>query len=383
MAQKDYNFKHALYFSIVVIALSLAITVAVMPTGVEHNLASSLYNKADKLSWLLRQHGAAPVMVITLLSLIFIMVPPLRRKSALLRTMASTWIATFAIAGGILCSFIAKEYIERPRPRDTVLTVGTLPADMSVKGGTAEIVGKSFVSGHTAAAAMMIVPAFALWAFGRRKSALFVFTAGTAYAALIAYSRMVLGAHFLTDNLWAYTFIACGAAYFTALFMKHSLNNKVMIPALILAAFSMVYFNDFRIKTALITEGPENTLSLTCADISVRANGVHTRIIASIEGAGAPISNIHLTDKNGTVHLKTFPGLFRGITCTKADILLKEGESLWLPYQPTAQIKPHIDTGEYVNLELHGDMMVFSVPQNVSETGNTPTHPKSLKAQNK
>ncbi len=375
MAQNKNDFKCGLCFVFPMVAAAMILTWVVMHYGYENAWASALYNPDDSLSWVLRQYGTLPVMVITLLALIYTIIVPLRRKSEMLRTAAAAWIVTMAIGTGLICSVLTKDYVERPRPRDTVLTEGTLPATITTKGSQAEIVGKSFVSGHTATAAMLAVPFFALWGARRRKAAMIVLAAGTAYAGLIAYSRMVLGAHFLTDNLWAYVFVMGTAAFVTPVFANRDLSNKITLPILLLAALSIVLFNDFKIKVALDPEAERYDMGFTCDYIEILADNNVSSFKATITGAGAPISNIRLKEDRMTLTIKKSSGLFRKVRCEKAEVRLKPLERIRIPKVKDTKMK--ITTGRFSMYDgTNDDWHVFYVHPKVGHIDHTPVSGK-------
>ncbi|MEC9292496.1 MAG: phosphatase PAP2 family protein [Pseudomonadota bacterium] len=370
MAQNKDDFKCGLCFVFPMVAAAMILTWVVMHYGYENQIATHIYNPDDSLSWTLRQYGTWPVMLITLLSLVYTIIVPLRRKSEMLRTAAAAWIVTMAIGTGLICSVITKDFVERPRPRDTVLTEGTLDATITTKGNAAEIVGKSFVSGHTATAAMLAVPFFALWGARRRKAAMIVFAAGTAYAGLIAYSRMVLGAHFLTDNIWAYVFVIGTAAFVTPIFANRDLSNKITLPVLGLAALCVVLFNDFRINVSIEPISDRYDLTFTCDHINILADNDESYFKATVTGAGAPISNVKLSESQMKVSMDTGFGLFRKMKCESADVRLKAGERIRIPKSDENPMK--IVIGRYTQMNIVGEWYTFHVNPNVGYIDHTP-----------
>ncbi len=370
MAQNHNDFKSALRFTIPLILLSVVISIAAWQTGYENKLAIALYNQEDNFSWMLREYSTWPVLFITLLALIYSIVPKLRNKSETLRTMSATWIVTLAIGAGLICSVMTKEFVERPRPKATIVAETPIEPTIALKGNEAEISGKAFVSGHTATAAMLAVPFFALWTHRRRKPALIILAAGTAYTGLIAYSRMTLGAHFLTDNIWAFTLVMATAALVAPLFQKKGLSNKILIPALMVAGLCMVLFNDFTTQISISPKVERYDLTFTCKKFNILADEEESYFKANITGSGAPIRNVKFVEDIFDVSISTMPGLFRNISCDSANVRLKRGERIRIPRIEGNEMK--ISLGRYTQIDRNQHWLVFFVDPSVGEIDHTP-----------
>ncbi len=123
----------------------------------------------------------APAGTIVLLVLIFCWMAWRRRRP--LQALAFTSVA----AVGWLSSTVAKQVVSRPRP----------PAD-AVSALVRETQLDSFPSGHTAVAVSLALAVVLVVARNRAKR-LLAGVAGLVFVALVAFSRLYLGAHYISD----------------------------------------------------------------------------------------------------------------------------------------------------------------------------------------
>ena len=112
---------------------------------------------------------------------------------ALARLRERYWILTLAcsVGGAMLLNLLLKQAYERARPHfdDPLVTLGTY----------------SFPSGHTTAAVAFygVLAAFLVSRFYDRRLRAAIATGAIAMIALVAFSRLYLGAHYLSDVLAA------------------------------------------------------------------------------------------------------------------------------------------------------------------------------------
>jgi len=143
-------------------------------------------------------------------------------------------ILAAGIGTGCIVNLVFKQYYGRPRPRDVqefkidgyqslkVLTIGEYIPDPhrfnslhSKQGKLWDIAKKvmvvrgtnvSFPSGHAAFGFLMMLPAF-LFLHRYRKRAYMLYSLGVVYGGTIGSFRIMLGAHFTTDIMWAWGFM--------------------------------------------------------------------------------------------------------------------------------------------------------------------------------
>jgi len=113
------------------------------------------------------------------------------------------FLAVLALLGpGLLVNNVFKEYWGRPRPREVVQFGGKKKFLQPWQMGTPHN-GRSFPSGHSAAAFYMGAPYFPLRR-RRPRLALGWLTGGLAFGVIMSVARITQGAHFLSDTLWAW-----------------------------------------------------------------------------------------------------------------------------------------------------------------------------------
>ncbi len=123
-------------------------------------------------------------------------------------------ILVMLIGPGLLVNLVFKDHWGRPRPRQVVMFGGNRAyIPLGTKGPPHG--GRSFPSGHASSAFYLMTPFFILRRRSKRK-AYFFMGLGITYGILMGIARMVQGAHFPSDILWAW-----GIVYFTALYLAY------------------------------------------------------------------------------------------------------------------------------------------------------------------
>lgn len=114
---------------------------------------------------------------------------------------------------GLIVNSVFKEYWGRPRPREVVQFGGKKEFLHPWQKGEAHM-GRSFPSGHASAAFYLTAPYFL---FRRHKpgTAALWMAGGLIFCGLMSIARLTQGAHFLSDNLWAWGMVhLTGAALY-------------------------------------------------------------------------------------------------------------------------------------------------------------------------
>jgi len=164
--------------------------------------------------WFLNHYGAWPGVLLAVGALVVFAASLARKKQRHLMLPALYVMLTFLLGPGLLVNGVLKHSWSRARPRD-VVEFGRKeryePVLTTVEGSH----GRSFPSGHVSAAFFLCSLGFASGVWGTRQDMWAGLALGAAWGALVAWSRIASGAHFLTDVLWSATFI--GAVNFLVL----------------------------------------------------------------------------------------------------------------------------------------------------------------------
>ncbi len=291
---------------------------------IDAQLAAELFMPESQLGWYLRQYSQVPMIIVSVAFLIFIIIPPLRKKFPHLRQVALLWLFTLLFGAGLFVHTFLKDTIDRPRPRETALLGGSQQytgafgiAPHQQQHAHAEFSGKSFPSGHVAMAAMLMVPYFSL---RRRKpkTAAAVLSLGVAYAVLVGYGRMVLGAHFFTDVVWGILCVALTAAI-GATFIKpqSDFKTRYTFALMAVAIFALAWFNKFSLTLHHTSQNAEIAFAPQCKKVEIERVATDQPYKAQIKvyGYGGPTSWLTATETSGTIDYTTSFGIFRDLEC--------------------------------------------------------------------
>jgi lipid A 4'-phosphatase len=126
-------------------------------------------------------------------------------------------VILLALGPGLLVNALFKEQWGRPRPREVVQFGGTKEFLHPWQKGIAHK-GRSFPSGHSAAAFYLTAPFFV---YRRRKprTAAYWMAGGLVFGMLMSIARITQGGHFLSDTLWAW-----GIVHLTAVALYYLLR---------------------------------------------------------------------------------------------------------------------------------------------------------------
>ena len=180
----------------------------------------------DEQPWrALYEYGVVPAWVVSLSALAILVASRWVRRFAPQRRVAAFLVLVMIVGPGLLVNEVFKKHWGRPRPHDVYEFAGDRsfvpvwakrPADN----------GNAFASGHAATGFYLFAPYFFLR--GRRTRLALAFLAlGLLYGSFIGLARMIQGAHFLSDVLWAggFVYLSGLALYYVLGFhrvVKHS-----------------------------------------------------------------------------------------------------------------------------------------------------------------
>ncbi|MCP3951229.1 MAG: phosphatase PAP2 family protein, partial [Desulfobacterales bacterium] len=214
----------------------VAVTAVLTSAGTDLRLAGWFYDpgrgwflgQAQPWQWLY-QYGTIPGLVVTLVALVGWFVTRIRRDLAVWRPYCLIVVLTTLIASGILVNAVLKQYWGRPRP-DQITDFGGQWTYRDVHRPGIPGQGGSFPSGHCAMG-FTLVSLF----FIHRRSKLIAYVGGGAGILLggaLSVTRIVQGAHFLTDTLWSLglNLIVAAALYYLVLKIPVGRQRAAPVP---------------------------------------------------------------------------------------------------------------------------------------------------------
>jgi len=185
----------------------LALTAVLIATNADLRIAARFYDgergwfMGNEQPWLwLYQYGTIPGLVVTLAALVGWFVGKLRRSLAVWRPYCLLVVLTTVICSGILVNAVLKQYWGRPRPDQVTIFGGQWTyRDVHAPGIPGQ--GGSFPCGHCAMGFTLV----SLFGFYRRSRRVAYIGGGTGLVlgSALSATRIIQGAHFLTDTLWS------------------------------------------------------------------------------------------------------------------------------------------------------------------------------------
>ena len=145
--------------------------------------------------------GVLPAWVMALSALAVLIASRWVPKWIRHRRVAVFLVLVMAVGPGLVVNEVFKKHWGRPRPLDVYELGGDrdfVPVWIKSPAGN----GNSFASGHASTGYYLFTPFF----FVRRRSlkrAVWWLTLGLTYGSIVGLARMIQGAHFVSDVLWA------------------------------------------------------------------------------------------------------------------------------------------------------------------------------------
>jgi lipid A 4'-phosphatase len=209
------------------IGILIALTVPFWTTNVDVRVAGHFYTPG--IGWALAGHdpwrflyrfGPLPAWVVSVAGLAVFAASFGNERFRSHRRAALYLVLVMMMGPGLLTNTVFKQHWGRPRPRDLVEFGGQHEyVKPWVKSPSPN--GHSFPSGHAASGFYLLTPYFLLRRRSRRYAAAF-FALGLAYGSWVGLARMIQGAHFLSDVLWAFGFV-----YMSGLALLYALHLNV------------------------------------------------------------------------------------------------------------------------------------------------------------
>jgi len=188
----------------------VVVTTVLIATSADLRVAARFYDgergwfmgAAQPWRWLY-QYGTIPGLVVTLAALAGWFVGKFRRSLADWRPYCLLVVLTTVICSGILVNAVLKQYWGRPRPDQVTIFGGQWTyRDVHAPGIPGQ--GGSFPCGHCAMGFTLV----SLFGFHRRSRLVAYAGGGTGLllGSALSATRIIQGAHFLTDTLWSLGF---------------------------------------------------------------------------------------------------------------------------------------------------------------------------------
>lgn len=206
------------------IALLTGMTAVFWLTDIDVSLSSRYFvsgegwTQGDDQPWhFLYHYGVVPAWIVALSALALLIASLRAGRFASSRRRCIFLVAVMIVGPGLLVNTLFKQNWGRPRPRDLVEFSGDREY-VQVLAKRPSAMGNSFASGHAATGFYLFAPFF----FLRRRSrwwSLFFLALGLGYGSIIGLARIIQGAHFLSDVVWA-----GGLVYLSGLFFFYLLR---------------------------------------------------------------------------------------------------------------------------------------------------------------
>jgi len=206
------------------VVVLIGLTIPFWVTDVDLSVEALFFDPAggwacgDDQPWdALYHYGVIPAWVVSLSALAVLIASRWVRRFVAHRRVAAFLVLVMIIGPGLLVNEVFKKHWGRPRPRDVFEFAGDRAyVPVWVKSPSEN--GNAFASGHASTGFFLFAPFFFLR--GRRnKLALCFLALGLLYGSWIGLARMIQGAHFLSDVMWA-----GGMVYLTGLACYYGLR---------------------------------------------------------------------------------------------------------------------------------------------------------------
>jgi membrane-associated PAP2 superfamily phosphatase len=194
------------------VLILFGLTVVFWVTDLDLDLEKLFYDSSS--GWVLKnnqpwdalhRYGVIPAWVVSISALAILVASIPRRRFVPRRRICAFLVLVMIVGPGLLVNEVFKKHWGRPRPRDVYEFAGDREyVPVWVKSPAAN--GNSFASGHASTGFYLFAPYFFL-RYGRRRWAYFFLALGLAYGSLVGLARMIQGAHFFSDVVWAAGFV--------------------------------------------------------------------------------------------------------------------------------------------------------------------------------
>ena len=210
-----------LFEALAVLAFLVVATGVIAVTGADLSASAPFFIEGkwpvgDRFFWqLLYRLDRLPSISLGIVGLVVFLMSFAKREYYRWRRAGAFLFLLLVLGPGLLVNTVFKEHWGRPRPREIVEFGGQKqflhPWQKGQDGN-----GRSFPSGHSSAAFYMAAP-YLIYRRRDKKRAYAWLAGGLLFGIVMSIARITQGAHFFSDNLWAFGVVDLSALLLAAL----------------------------------------------------------------------------------------------------------------------------------------------------------------------
>jgi membrane-associated phospholipid phosphatase len=290
-----------------ILAAGSALCLALYLAGADAAVAKALFSPDAHWAWTVRQWSSVVLAVpVALGGILLFLSPKWSKKHMAQHQLAALMVLAVVVGAGICNQLVLQGLADRPRPRESVLV--STP-------GLESLHGHSMPSGHAAMGFAYVAPYFLLRR--RRPKMAYGFLAfGLLSGGFIGFSRMVLGAHYLTDVLMAGVVGLSTGRVFAYLVEDLKVIGREWWGLGVAGALSgLVMGNHFEMSFSMPVGLDFTRTKLPCPlEVTHDASVQTPTLTIDLAGYGAPVSQIYPINDHGVVKLRKW-GIYHGLAC--------------------------------------------------------------------
>jgi membrane-associated PAP2 superfamily phosphatase len=210
-----------LYEALALLAFLIVATGVIAVTGADLTVSAPFFREGgwpvgDLFFWhTLYRLDRIPSITLGLAGLVVFCMSFVRSEYFRWRRSGAYLILLLILGPGLLVNTVFKEHWGRPRPRDIIEYNGKKQFLQPWQKGE-DGKGRSFPSGHASAAFYMAAP-YLIYRRSNKRRAYAWLAGGLIFGFIMSIARITQGAHFLSDNLWAFGMVALCALMLSAI----------------------------------------------------------------------------------------------------------------------------------------------------------------------
>jgi membrane-associated phospholipid phosphatase len=290
-----------------ILAAGGAVCLALYLSGVDVWLAKAVYSPDSHWAWTVRQWSSLLLAIPVILGGITLFFGARWAKKYLFwHQLAAIMVLAVVLGAGVCNQLVIQHLADRPRPRDSILV--STP-------GLESLHGHSMPSGHAAMGFAYVAPYFLLRR-RHRKAAYGFLTFGAVSGGFVGFSRMVLGAHYLTDVVMAgVVALSTGRILAAVVEDLQVIERRWWAIGVAGGLAGMVMGNKFSLSFTQPVGLDFTRTKLPCPLEVVNDTSVISPTLSiDLTGFGAPVSQIYPINDHGVIKLRKW-GVYHGLRC--------------------------------------------------------------------